>query len=182
MKNILMLAAAALCGLTFAGAAFGQACGRSEFTFTVYVQNGTAARNVRYRVFPVVRVDGKTDTSWLRQTLAPDHDPEDFAAWRYHRPALRVDANAARAFIGKYDPKLYKPQDTTYGEKNALTGIFKNATATFFTSETNTTPYLLEITADGFESVYILAAIMGGCRQHDDVLLKKPGTSVPGWE
>ncbi|HVF48103.1 MAG TPA: hypothetical protein VNA17_11095 [Pyrinomonadaceae bacterium] len=182
MKNILMLAAIAMCGLTCAGPALGQACGVSRYTFTVYVRNGTAAaRNVRYRVFPLTRVDGKTDTTWLRETLAPEHDHKDFATWSYRRPPLRVDLNAARSFVRTYDPKLYKPQDTTYGSKNELAGVFKNSTATFSTVETDDTPYLLEITADGFQSVYILAPIMGGCRQHDDVVLKKRGETVQVW-
>lgn len=156
--------------LAAACSALGQACGGSQFTFTLYVPSGKVIKLAKYKVYPVTRIEGGADEQWLQTTFGRGQELTAREPWATRPIRLTSPANA-EAFIKTYDPKLYRPQDTRWSRKNELQGVFTAGQATFATAETDSTPYLLQIIADGYEPAYILGTFMGGCKQNADVVL-----------
>ncbi|HEV7699039.1 MAG TPA: hypothetical protein VGO43_02320, partial [Pyrinomonadaceae bacterium] len=93
MKNALFNFVVILLVCVVVPHAFGQACGASTYTVTVYVRNGLAAKDVKYKVYPVKRKPDDFDnkfTHYLFQTFAYWWSEDEFLYKISGHPAARI--------------------------------------------------------------------------------------------
>ncbi len=88
--------------------------------------------------------------------------------------SITVDPERAARVLAGYDAKQFRTIDASDPHyKPELAGPIEFGRIKFDTRETNDDPYLLEITADNYEPVYLLEAHLGGCSRRENVLLTR---------
>jgi len=147
----------------------GQACGASTYAVSAYTRLGTQAHNVHYNIYPLRKKSSSN---------IPYHNLLEMPSQTYtaHRPAnvpaVYVENSSAESFLATYkeDDFDHMLHENGLG-KNQFSGSPRDGTITFFTMETDTTPYLLSITGDDVQPIYLLDNFFGGCRRQIDLIL-----------
>ncbi|HMP65005.1 MAG TPA: hypothetical protein PKD11_05410 [Pyrinomonadaceae bacterium] len=147
----------------------GQQCGHSTKTYSVFVRNGTVAEDLRYRVYPL----GRNNSETLRNSLKKLFPYAEFTeTYMYDKFFPNLQKEHAVAFVRGYRSTDFPTPDLeNRGGRNYLAGTVVDGYIMFHTLETDTTPYLLEITADNKESFYAVSNLFGGCFGGRNVLL-----------
>lgn len=167
----IILLTAAFCGTIAA-----QVCGGGRKTVSVFVRNDLTAVGLRYRLYSVgpekYKDDYEKTADYLSENLIGDGKRHSGRFWFIK--SITVDPEKAARVLAGYDAKQFRTIDASDPHyKPELAGPIEFGEVTFATRETNDDPYLLEITADNYEPVYLLEAHLGGCSRRENVLLTR---------
>ena len=165
-----------LISAAFCGTAAAQVCGGGQKTISVFVRNDLTALRLRYRLYSVgsekYKGDYEKTADYLSENLIGDGKQHTGRCWFIK--SITVDPERAARELAGYDAKQFRTIDASDPHyKPELAGPIEFGRIKFDTRETNDDPYLLEITADNYEPVYLLEAHLGGCSRRENVLLTR---------
>lgn len=177
MNRLIILAAIILCTVT--ASAYGQACGGSvrslQLEFPADVKTVPVANYNLYYVLPAGAKPEDLGDEKLSAHVSEFYYGDPKRGERYfwfgfddRAPLLAVSAERADRFINNYKEEdhsnLFRtPESWRRHHQSQLAGAFKKGRLDLKTSETDDTPFLMRITADGYETLYFLSAFLGGC-------------------
>jgi hypothetical protein len=148
---------------------FAQRCPASIRTIQVFVRNDHQARDVRYEIIPLKMMVAKKDLYsleflWKNFGIERSDSLDLLHAGR----SVAANQNYVEKFLATY--VWGKQQSAEQG--NNYAGRVMDGELTLKASDLNNDLYLLKITSKNYAPSYILGQLLGGCHDHDEVLLQ----------
>jgi hypothetical protein len=148
-----------------------QKCPRTKRTLMVLVLNGTEAKNVRYKIYPVLPKVVGEDQDRLLQHI--------YKKFQYTGSTANMIANGnwarkvlpqtAEEIIKDYKAEEYLPWRNW--PENNLAGSIKDGKVVFEASDAVRQLFLIKITSDNYYPEYLIGNFFGGCSVVDKVEL-----------
>lgn len=171
----------------FALPAYAQYCGGSVRTIVLeYPKGSEPARSVSYQLFYLMPKK-KADRRWDQQRAMIAEflygSPEKDVSWGRSgdETFLTVPAKKAEEYINNYrvEDFAYLYDDGWHKwEPDLLVGKFDDGVLRLQTGETNSTTFIMRVTARGFETQYLLSDFLGGCHRERDKNGKPAGQKI----
>jgi hypothetical protein len=158
---------------------YAQACGGSTRTISLKYEAGeNAPLKVNYKLFylaPKNTGAEKNDYERLRKFLSKflydNPDAEKYTFWSGYDAFVKVPAEKAENYIKNYRLEDFKDFYTSQYKEHHLSqinGSFSDGTLRLKTRETDTTPFIMQIKAGKYETLYLLSSFLGGCFREDE--------------
>lgn len=156
-----------------------QYCGGSYLNLELkFAENVKPPEKVNYELFYVLpklksvyEVGDQKTIEFVSKFYYGDSKKEKYQFWQLHHSDynfLKVSPKTAGNYIKNYKLEdfevVYKAfyQERHYKQ---LKGEFSFNRLTLETGETDNTPFLMKISAEGFETLYFLSDFLGGCHR-----------------
>lgn len=163
-----------------------QACGRSVRTIELeFAEKVEKPEKVSYELFYVAPKIKSVNELWDEKTTKfvskfyyGNPKKEKFQFWQTTYGTtefLEVPKEKAEKYLQNYkleDFKLIYEDDFHNHHLSQLNGEFKDNKLKLKTSEMDNTPFLLKVSAKGFDTQYYLADFLGGCHRRDKRIIK----------
>jgi hypothetical protein len=171
MKKLAFLLFVVFCQ---ASIVYAQACGGSTRTISLKYEAGAKPpRQVGYQLFylaPKNTGAEKNDYERLRKFLSKflydNPDAEKYTFWGGYDAFVKVPPEKAENYIKDYRLEDFKDFYTNrYNEHHLsqIKGSFSDGTLRLKTRETDATPFIMQIKAVRYETLYLLSSFLGGC-------------------
>ncbi len=154
--------------------ALGQECGKGNWTISIYVPNGTIAKNLRYELFSVQPKNIERESSALNKYVIKAFDIRNFERCYGGdcSEAYKIDPLVAEKFLKAYDASAFQEvRPDLLTDSNSLKRKVKSGKISFRTWETFQMLLLLKISSDNFKPKYLLGNFLGGCYRRENLLL-----------
>jgi hypothetical protein len=178
MKKLAFLLFLVACQVSIA---YAQACGGSTRTISLKYKAGeNQPQKVGYELFylaPKNTGAEKNDYERLRKFLSKflydDPDAEKYTFWGGYDAFVKVPAERAENYLKDYRLEDFKDFYTNrYNEHHLsqIKGSFSSdGTLRLKTRETDATPFIMQIKAGQYETLYLLSSFLGGCFRDNEV-------------
>ena len=153
----------AVCFLFFVSNSFAQECGKGYFQITFNTKN-----SVTYEIFPVTPKNSDYGKETVQMKIAETFFPYFATNQWFWLSMPKVNDKVAETFLANYKPENFAADyDNSQNPGKAADGVIR-----FSTSEGNSAPFLMKISAEKFKTAYYIGSFLGGCKTNKKIDLE----------
>ncbi len=153
----------AVCFLVLVSNSFAQECGKGYFQITFNTKNSVA-----YEIFPVTPKNADYSKDEVQMKIGETFFPYFATNQWFWLSMTKIDDKVAETFLGNYKPENFAADyDNSQRSGKSADGAIR-----LITTEGNSAPFLMKISAEKFKTAYYIGSFLGGCKTNKKIDLE----------